>query len=57
MEISLDELLAIQSALINIKMVLTEGREMDADKLKKIVDEAYEIVMKKNRHPRATFHL
>jgi hypothetical protein len=47
MDINLDELMAIQSALINVKLYLAQERIMDPDKLKKIVNEAYEIVMKK----------
>jgi hypothetical protein len=42
MEINLNELMAIQSALITVKMHLTQERKTDPDKLKKIVDEAYE---------------
>ncbi|MDP9304939.1 MAG: hypothetical protein M3O68_01160 [Thermoproteota archaeon] len=34
--------MAIQSALITVKMHLTQERKTDPDKLKKIVDEAYE---------------
>jgi len=47
MEISLDELMVIQSALVNVKLVLTKERDIDSDKLRKIVDEAYDVVMKK----------
>jgi len=57
MEISLDELMAIQSALVNIKLVLTKEREIDPDKLKKIVDEAYRIVMRKLDSLEQPFHL
>lgn len=47
MEISLDELMVIHGALANVKLVLTKEREIDSDKLRKIVDEAYDVVMKK----------
>lgn len=47
MEISLDELMVIQGALVNVKLVITKEREIDSDKLRKIVDEAYDVVMKK----------
>lgn len=57
MEIYLDESGAIQSALINVKMYLSQERKTDPEKLKKIVDEDYEIVMKKekNRRPITAF--
>jgi hypothetical protein len=53
MEINLDELITLQSALVNVKMFLSQERKIDPDELKKIVDEAYEIVMSKmdNRDP------
>ena len=57
MEISLDELMAIQGALVNVKLVLTKEREIDPDKLKKIVDEAYRIVMRKLDSLEQPFHL
>jgi hypothetical protein len=57
MEISLDELMAIQGALVNVKLVLTKEREIDPDKLKKIVDEAYRIVMRKLDCLEQPFHL
>ncbi|HEY6949438.1 MAG TPA: hypothetical protein VI146_02420 [Nitrososphaeraceae archaeon] len=47
MEISLDELMAIQSALVNVKLVLNKEREIDPNRLRQIVDEAYDVVMKK----------
>ena len=57
MDISLDELMAIQSALVNVKLVLTKEREIEPDKLKKIVDEAYRIVMRKLDSLEQPFHL
>ena len=47
MEIKLDELMTLQSALVNVKMFLSEERKMDSDDLAAQVDEAYELVMKK----------
>ena len=47
MEIKLDELITIHSALVNVKRSLSQERKMDADKLLGLVDEAYEVVMKK----------
>jgi hypothetical protein len=47
MEIKLDELITLQSALVNIKMFLSQERKINPDELKKIVDEAYEVVMNK----------
>jgi hypothetical protein len=47
MEIDLDELMSVQSALVNVKMFLSEERKVDPDKLRTLVDEAYQIVMKK----------
>jgi hypothetical protein len=47
MEIKLDELMTLQSALVNIKMFLSQERKIDPDKLSALVDEAYEVVMKK----------
>ena len=57
MDISLDELMAIQSALVNVKLVLSKEREIDPDKLKKIVDEAYDVVMRKLDSLEQPFHL
>ena len=47
MEISLDELMTIHSALVNVKLVLNKEREIDPNTLRKIVDEAYDVVMDK----------
>lgn len=47
MEISLDELMTIHSALVNVKLVLNKEREIDPYTLRKIVDEAYDVVMDK----------
>ena len=47
MEINLDELMSLQSALVNVKMFLSNERKIDADRLLALVDEAYEVVMKK----------
>jgi hypothetical protein len=47
MEINLDELMTIQSALINVKMFLSQERKIDPHKLMTLVDEAYQVVMKK----------
>jgi hypothetical protein len=47
MEISLNELVTLQSALVNVKMFLSGERKIDQDKLKILVDEAYAVVMKK----------
>ncbi|CAN5539129.1 hypothetical protein BH18THE1_BH18THE1_13020 [soil metagenome] len=47
MEIDLDELKSVQSALVNVKMFLSEERKVESDKLRTLVDEAYQIVMKK----------
>jgi hypothetical protein len=47
MEINLDELMVIQSALVNVKLVLSQETKMDPNKLKALVDEAYQVVMKK----------
>ncbi|MDW0134523.1 MAG: hypothetical protein QOK88_03330 [Nitrososphaeraceae archaeon] len=46
MEIKLDEVMTIQSALVNVKMFLSEERKMDSDDLAAQVDEAYALVMK-----------
>lgn len=55
--ISLDELMVIQDPLVNVKLVLTKEREIDPYKLKKIVDEAYKIVMRKLDNLEQPFHL
>jgi hypothetical protein len=47
MEIYLDELMTIQNPLVNVKMFLSQERKMDPNKLKTLVDEAYDVVMKK----------
>lgn len=47
MEISLDELVTLQSALVNVKMSLSGERKIEPEKLATLVDKAYELVMKK----------
>lgn len=47
MEINLNELMTIQSALVNVKMFLTQERKMDPEKLTILVNESYGVVMKK----------
>ena len=47
MEINLDELMSLQSALVNVKMFLSNERKIDTDRLLALVDDAYEVVMKK----------
>jgi hypothetical protein len=47
MEISLNELVTLQSALVNVKMFLSGERKLDQEKLANLVDEAYAVVMKK----------
>lgn len=47
MDISLNELVTLQSALVNVKMFLCGERKMDQDKLVNLVDDAYAVVMKK----------
>jgi hypothetical protein len=47
MEISLNELVTLQSALVNVKMFLSRERKLDQEKLATLVDEAYAVVMKK----------
>jgi hypothetical protein len=37
MEIDLDELMSVQSALVNVKMFLSEERKVDPDKLIKVI--------------------
>ena len=46
MEISLNELITLQSALVNVKMSLSGERKLDQEKLAILVDEAYDVVMK-----------
>jgi predicted DNA-binding protein (MmcQ/YjbR family) len=57
MEIDLDELMSVQSALVNVKMFLSEERKVDPDKLRTLVDEAYQIVMKKIDSLQQPFYL
>ena len=47
MEISLDELMTLQGALVDVKMFLSQERKLDPEKLTAFVDEAYRVVMKK----------
>jgi hypothetical protein len=47
MDINLDELMTIQSALVNVKMFLSQERKIDSEKLTILVDEPYHVVMKK----------
>jgi hypothetical protein len=47
MEINLDELMVVHSALVNVKMVLSQERKIDSNKLKALVNEAYDVVMRK----------
>ncbi|HKQ21164.1 MAG TPA: hypothetical protein VJS91_03915 [Nitrososphaeraceae archaeon] len=47
MEISLNELVTLQSALVNVKMFVFGERKIDQDKLAILVDEAYAVAMKK----------
>jgi len=46
MEISLNELVTLQSALVNVKIFLSGERKLDQEKLAILVDEAYAVVMK-----------
>jgi len=39
--------MSLQSALVNVKMFLSNERKIDADRLLALVDEAYEVLMKK----------
>ena len=57
MEINMNELMTLQSALVNVKMFLSQERKTDPVKLKKIVDEAYDIVMKKIDSLQQPFYL
>ena len=57
MEIDLDELMSVQSALVNVKMFLSEERKVDPYKLRTLVDEAYQIVMKKIDSLQQPFYL
>lgn len=47
MEISLNELFTLQSALVNVKIFLSGERKLDQEKLAILVDEAFTVVMKK----------
>ena len=47
MEINLIELMTLQSALVNVKMFLSQERKIGSDKLMALVDEAHELVMMK----------
>lgn len=47
MEINLNELMTLQSALVNINMFLSGERKIDRERLVILVDEAYAVVMKK----------
>jgi hypothetical protein len=47
MEINLDELMVVHSALVNVKMVLSQERKIDSNKPKALVNEAYDVVMRK----------
>lgn len=39
--------MTIQSALVNVKMFLSQERKIDPEKLTILVDEAYDVVMNK----------
>lgn len=41
MEIDLNELMTLQNALVNVKMVLSQERKICSDKLAALVDAAY----------------
>jgi hypothetical protein len=45
MEINLDDLLIIHSALVNVKMVLSKERKIKSKDLKSLVDEAYQYIL------------
>lgn len=47
MEINLNELMTLQSALVNVNMFLSGERKIDRERLVILVDEAYAVVMKK----------
>lgn len=57
MEINLDELMTLQSALVNVKMFLSQERKIDSDTLAALVDEAYELVIKKIDRLQQPFYL
>ena len=47
MEIKLDELMTLLSALVNVKMFLSQERKIDSETPMALVDEEYELVMEK----------
>jgi hypothetical protein len=47
MEINLNELIVLHTALVNVKMFLSQKRKIESNELAALVDEAYELVMKK----------
>ena len=47
MEINLQELLTLQSALVNVKVFLSQERNIDPKELMKLLNEAYDVVMRK----------
>jgi len=49
--------MTLQSALVNVKMFLSKEGKMDSDNLVALVDEAYEIVMKKIDSLQQPFYL
>jgi hypothetical protein len=57
MEIKLDELMTLQSALVNVKMFLSQERKINPDELVPLVDEAYRLVMKKIDDLQQPFYL
>jgi hypothetical protein len=57
MEINLDELMTLQSALVNVKMFLSQERKIDSDNLAAIVNATYELVMKKIDSLQQPFYL
>jgi len=57
MEINLDELMTFQSALVNVKMFLSQERKIESDNLAAIVNAAYELVMKKIDSLQQPFYL
>lgn len=57
MEINLDELMTIQSALVNEKMFLSQERKIDSDNLESLVNEAYYLAMEKIESLQQPFYL
>ena len=49
MEINLDELMNVQSALVNVNMFLSEERKVDPDELRTLVDESLPNCHEENR--------